>query len=163
MNGLLIINTGGTFNKQYNPVNGKLYINKMATFLETIAKKWMIHFKIINIIGKDSLEITSHDRLELLTTIHQAKEQKIIVVHGTDTMHTTATYLDDAKLQKCIVLTGAMVPYSIDPVEATANFSSAYGFLYTLERDGIYIAMNGIISPFNKITKDRNEGKFVQQ
>ena len=53
-----------------------------------------------------------------------------------------------------------MVPYSIDPVEATANLCSAYGYLNALKHEGIYIAMNGAIGEYTQIKKDRIKGKF---
>jgi len=161
MKKLLIISTGGTFNKIYNPKNGMLEIDKDATALKELASKWLCEFELITIINKDSLEMTNQDRLELLGTINQADYKHIIVVHGTDTMDVTAEYLAEGELDKCIVLTGAMVPYSIDPVEATANLASTYGYLQALEEDGVYIAMNGMIGDYKIIKKDREEGRFT--
>ena len=57
---ILLINTGGTFNKIYNPLNGELLVNNTATALKNIASKWLCKFEIINIIGKDSLYIAKH-------------------------------------------------------------------------------------------------------
>ncbi len=119
-----------------------------------------MNLNTINIIGKDSLEMTNHDRLELLATINRSEYHRILVIHGTDTMDITAEYLADADLEKQIVLTGAMVPFSIDPVEATANLCCAYGYINTLEKEGIYIAMNGLMGHYDKIKKDRIKGKF---
>ena len=161
MHKILIISTGGTFNKHYNPINGTLEIDKTSSSLQEIASKWLTEFEILNIIGKDSLEMTNHDRLELLSTIHQSDYNKIIIVHGTDTMDITAEYLADAELEKTIVLTGAMFPYSIDPIEATANLASAYGYLNALEKEGVFIAMNGVIGLYNKVKKNRKEGRFT--
>jgi len=161
MHKILIINTGGTFNKTYDPLNGTLLIDKTSKALEDIASKWLCEFEIINIIGKDSLDITNHDRLELLATISHSTHQHIIIIHGTDTMHVTAEYLADGELEKSIVLTGAMVPYSIDPVEASANLCSAYGYLNALKEEGIYIAMNGMIGEYTEIKKDRIKGRFT--
>ena len=158
---LLIISTGGTFNKIYNPKNGMLEIDTTSTALEDIAEKWRCEFEILNIIGKDSLEMDNHDRLELLATISRSDYTHIIVIHGTDTMHLSAECLGDAECEKYVVLTGAMVPYSIDPVEATANLSSAYGYLQALETPGIYIAMNGIVGSHEKVKKDRQLGQFT--
>ena len=107
----------------------------------------------MNIIGKDSLDLSSHDRLELLALINQSSFSNIIVIHGTDTMTFTAEYLADAELDKRIVLTGAMVPYSIDPVEATANFSSAYGCIHIIEENGVFISMNGIFEKYDNSQK----------
>lgn len=161
MTKILIISTGGTFNKVYNPKTGVLDIDKSSHALETIASKWLCEFEILNIIGKDSLDITNHDRLELLSTIHQSKHHDIIIVHGTDTMDITAEYLADAELEKTIILTGAMVPYSLDSVEATANLSSAYGYLRVLGKRGIFIAMNGVFGSYGKVKKNRKEGRFI--
>lgn len=161
MKKILIISTGGTFNKVYNPKNGNLEIDQNSHALESIASKWLCHFDTLNIIGKDSLEMTSQDRLELLSTIHQSEYQHIIVVHGTDTMDITAEYLADAELEKTIVITGAMVPYSIDPTEATANLASAYGYINRIEKEGVFIAMNGVIDTYEKVKKDRKEGRFT--
>ena len=161
MHKILIISTGGTFNKHYNPINGALEIDKTSSALQEIASKWLCNFEILNIIGKDSLEMTNHDRLELLSTIHQSDYDKIIIVHGTDTMDITAEYLADAELEKRIVLTGAMVPYSIDPVEATANLTSAYGYLNALEKEGVFISMNGVMGSYEKVKKNRKEGRFT--
>ncbi len=161
MRKILIINTGGTFNKFYDPLDGTLFVDTSSQALEDIASKWLCEFQIINIIGKDSLDITNQDRLELLATISHSPYAHIIIIHGTDTMHITAEYLADGELEKSIVLTGAMVPYSIDPVEATANLCSAYGYLNALKQEGVYIAMNGVMGEYKKIKKDRSQGKFT--
>jgi len=161
MTKVLIINTGGTFNKVYNPINGLLEVDPQGDALRSITAKWCCEIEIMNIIAKDSLEISNQDRLELLATISQSDFEHIIIVHGTDTMDVTAEYLDDSDLEKCIILTGAMVPYSIDPVEATANLCSAYGYMNAMHNDGIYIAMNGVIDYFDKVKKDRIKGKFT--
>ena len=161
MDKILLISTGGTFNKVYNPKNGKLIIDKTSNAVKKIASRWLCEFDMINLIGKDSLEMDNHDRLELLATISQSEYKKIIIIHGTDTMALTAKYLDDAELEKHIILTGAMVPYAINPVEATANLASAFGYLQTLNNNGIYIVMNGVFGSYAKIKKDRKKGKFI--
>lgn len=161
MKKILIISAGGTFNKIYDPIKGEFYIDEASHALEDIASKWLCKFEIHNIIGKDSLDMTSHDRLELLATINHSEYHHILIIHGTDTMDVTAEYLSDADLEKQIVLTGAMVPYSVDPVEATANLCSAYGYINAINKEGIYIAMNGVIDTYEKVKKDRSKGKFM--
>ncbi len=162
MKKILCIDTGGTFNKRYDPIDGTLRIGSNSKALYEINKKWQSNFETISIINKDSLEMTSSDRLLLLATINLSKHQDIIIVHGTDTMELTATYLADSELEKRVVLTGAIVPYAVDPTEATANFSAAYGYLLALEKDGVYISMNGIVAPYHEITKDTLAGTFVK-
>lgn len=160
MKKILIISTGGTFNKIYDPIAGELSIDTDSNALVQIASKWLCHFEILNLIGKDSLDMTNQDRLELLATINHSDYHHIIIVHGTDTMDLTAEYLADAELEKKIILTGAMVPYSIDPVEATANLCSAYGYMNASSKEGVYIAMHGLIAPYEKVKKDRAIGRF---
>ena len=161
MKKILIMSTGGTFNKIYDPIKGEFIIDVESQALNKIAKKWLCEFNIVNIIGKDSLDMTNHDRLELLATISQSEYHHILIVHGTDTMELTAEYLADAELEKCIVLTGAMVPYSVDPVEATANLCSAYGYMNALDKEGVFIALNGVMGTYEQLKKDRIKGKFT--
>lgn len=161
MKNILIISTGGTFNKIYDPIKGEFVIDASSQALEEIASKWLCKFKILNIIAKDSLDMTNQDRLELLAMISQSDHENIIIVHGTDTMDVTAEYLADADIEKCIVLTGAMVPYSVDPVEATANLASAYGYINALDKEGVFIAMNGVMGIYDRIKKDRSKGRFT--
>ena len=163
MKKILFINTGGTFNKVYDPLSGELPVDTDASALKNIASKWLCKFEITNIIGKDSLHINSQDRLLLLATINLSEHDNIIIIHGTDTMHITAEYLAESDLEKRIVLTGAMVPYAIDPVEATANLAASVGYLQNLKKNGVFIVMNGLFGSYQKIVKDRENGKFIDK
>ncbi len=160
MKKILIINTGGTFNKVYNPLTGNLDIDLKGKALNDIAKHWLNDFKIINIVGKDSLDINNIDRETLVKTIKESYEESIIIVHGTDTIDKSAKFLDEANLEKEIILTGAMLPYSIDPIEATANFASAYGYLNAINKNGVYISMNGVIKDYISVIKNKEKGYF---
>jgi len=161
MEKILMISTGGTFNKVYNPLMGTIDIDKTSSALKDIASAWLCDFRIYNMIGKDSLEMTDKDRELLVQTIKNSPLDKILLIHGTDTMEITAKYLAKYIQNKSIILTGAMMPYSINPIEATANLASAYGYLLNLQTHGVYIAMNGIISEYTKVIKDRTHGKFI--
>ncbi len=59
MRSILIINSGGTFNKVYNRVTGELEIDKSGDAIEQIANGWLTEFKVINVVGKDSLDMTT--------------------------------------------------------------------------------------------------------
>ena len=160
MKKILIINTGGTFNKIYNPLTGNLDIDKEGNAIKAIAKAWLANLKMINIIGKDSLDITTKDRKILVSKIKERKEKNIIIVHGTDTMDKTANYLALAKLNKKIIFTGAMIPYSINPIESTSNLCSSYGFLHSLKEKGVFISMNGVIKGYKRVVKNKEKGYF---
>ncbi len=160
MKKILIINTGGTFNKIYNPLTGDLDIQPTGKAINNMASAWLKELKIVNIIGKDSLDMKNNDRKIMAHVIKEAKEKNIIIIHGTDTMDKTAKYLDEAQLNKKIILTGAMVPYSINPIEATANLSSAYGYIQNIKEKGVFISMNGVIQDYKKVVKNKEKGYF---
>ena len=160
MKNILVINTGGTFNKVYNPLTGNLDIDKNGKAVKELKKIWLNSFKIKNIIGKDSLDMTEQDREEILKVIKSRSEKRVIIIHGTDTMDKTAEYLSKEKLNQKIVLTGAMVPYSINPIEATANFASAYGYILGIDKKEVYISMNGRIENHKRVIKNKEKGYF---
>ncbi|MCK5294553.1 MAG: asparaginase [Arcobacteraceae bacterium] len=162
-NKILIINTGGTFNKQYNLLNGKLEINKNNLIIENILNNIYytnIKPKIQGMIYKDSLDILEQDRKELVKVIKKSKYKNIVIVHGTDTMDKTAIYLNKKIKNKKIVLVGAMQPFELEPIESTASLMMAIGFLNTDVKNNIYISMSGIIAKHNKIKKNYKKGLF---
>jgi len=160
MKKILVINTGGTFNKIYNPLTGNLDIDKEGKAVQEIKKNWLNSFEIVNIIGKDSLDMTKKNREKIAKTIKKHSHKRVIIIHGTDTMDKTAKYLAKVKLDKKIILTGAMIPYSINPVEATANFSSAYGYVLGTNQKGVHISMNGRIKNHKRVIKNKEKGYF---
>ena len=158
---ILILNLGGTFNKVYNPISGELDVPKNNSALEDIFKKAKIsHIKIKGLIYKDSLDIDEDDRLELLRYIQNSSFDKILIIHGTDTMDKSADTLFKALKEKTVVLTGAMIPYSIDPVEAASNLMLCYGFLQNSEKKGVFIGMHGFVKEHDKIKKNKQKGVF---
>jgi len=161
---ILILNTGGTFNKVYNPITGTLDIEKNNNSIENIVQLSKIKdIKIDGILFKDSLQITTKDRETLVEYIKNSKFKKIIIVHGTDTIDKTAKFLDRYIKDKTIILTAAMKPYSIEKVEATANLMIGYGNLLEKKRKGIFISIHGMVKKYNKIKKNRTLGVFECQ
>jgi len=156
---MLILNTGGTFNKRYNPISGELFVPRDNDAVETILKSLVIEIDVQGIISKDSLEINDADRSLLADTIAKSDEKVIIVVHGTDTMDLSAEAIARLALQKTVVFTGAMIPFSINPIEATANLAMAIGFAHR-SCSGVYIVMQGICGQYNYVRKNRECGKF---
>ena len=158
---ILILNTGGTFNKVYNQLNGSLDIYENNKSIEKILIASKI--KNVNIYGlvyKDSLDITNQDRNKLVKYINSSNYNKVLIIHGTDTINHTATYLSHKIKDKQIVLTGTMIPFSIDPIEATSNLMLGYGFLKNCKKNNIYISMHGFVKKHDKIKKNRELGIF---
>ncbi|MBC8022009.1 MAG: asparaginase, partial [Burkholderiales bacterium] len=64
-----------------------------------------------------------------------------------------------AALDKTIVFTGAMVPYSVQDSDAPFNLGFALAAALTLPASA-YVAMNGRIFSWDDVEKDRAEGVF---
>ncbi len=154
-----IINTGGTFNKRYDPIKGELFVPTDNRAIEEILGTLVVNIPVDGVIYKDSLEMDDEDRAFLGKTIAQCDENIVIVVHGTDTIDLSAAYIDSLELDKTVVFTGAMVPFQIDPLEATANLSMALGYARNAEK-GVYIVIQGVMSSFKQVKKNKSLGKF---
>ncbi|WP_320033484.1 asparaginase domain-containing protein [Halarcobacter sp.] len=159
-----IINTGGTFNKRYNPIKGQLEVPTDNIALDKIVESCHnVNFEIKNVVSKDSLDMDDNDRQIICDAIKATKNDKIIIIHGTDTVHLTSALIKEEKIEKKIVFTGAMVPMSIDTVEATMNFSQALGFLNANIDNGTFISMHGVVVDSSKLVKNRELGQFLIQ
>ncbi|ADR34808.1 asparaginase [Sulfuricurvum kujiense DSM 16994] len=156
---MLIINTGGTFNKRYDPIKGELFVPNDNQAVESILESLVIDISLQGVIYKDSLEMDAQDRTFLGQTIAASDAQTVIVIHGTDTMDLSAAYIDMLALDKTVVFTGSMVPFSIDPIEATANLSMAIGYGQHAVR-GVHIVMQGVMNSFKQVKKNKSAGKF---
>jgi L-asparaginase len=161
---LTVINTGGTFNKVYNPISGELDVPTHNLALQKILDvTYNLDIELITLLSKDSLDITENDRQTLVQCIQNCTNENIVIIHGTDTMHLSAECIAQHIGNKKIILTGAMIPMSIDETEATMNFSLALGFLNAPIQNGVYIAMHGAVVSYKTIAKNKEQGKFLVQ
>src|SRR6478752_867943 len=103
--------TGGTFDKEYNELNGQLFFKD--THIQEILKlgRCKVDLSIRTLMLVDSLEMTDTDRSIIVESCKRAEEERIVVTHGTDTMTHTAKVLASTITDKTIVITGAMIPY----------------------------------------------------
>jgi L-asparaginase len=99
-----VINTGGTFNKRYNPIKGQLEVPSDNIALDKIiASCHNVEFEIKNIVSKDSLDMIDSDREKICEAIKSTENDKVIIVHGTDTVHLTSELIKQRKINKKIV------------------------------------------------------------
>ena len=156
-----ILITGGTFDKEYDELNGKLFFKD--THLPEILKlgRCNLDIQIRTLMMIDSLEMQDADRELIINHCKQCDENKIVITHGTDTMHVTAQALGTANLNKTIVLTGAMVPYKFGSSDGLFNLGSALAFVQTLPK-GVYVAMNGRFFNWNNVRKNKASGVFEE-
>ncbi|CAN5254981.1 asparaginase domain-containing protein [soil metagenome] len=153
--------TGGTFDKEYNEITGQLYFKD--THMSELLKlgRSRIEVEIRTLMMIDSLEMTEADRNLVAENCLNAKEDKIIITHGTDTMADTAKMLAAKISGKTIVLTGAMIPYKFGSSDGLFNMGSALAFVQSLPH-GVYVAMNGRYFNWDNVRKNRQTGAFEE-
>lgn len=155
-----IFATGGTFDKTYDEINGKLAFIRdthVPGMLE-LGRSLLIT-SIETLMMVDSLEMTHQQRQYIAHCCQEAPEQKILITHGTDTMPETARVLAHAVQGKTIVLTGAMIPYRFGSSDGMFNLGSALAFAQVLPA-GVYVAMNGQYFPWDNVRKNTEKGLF---
>lgn len=157
---MLILNSGGTFNKQYNPLSGELEVPYNNDAIKRILESVDVDYDLAGVIYKDSLDMTIQDRKMLASVIMESKDDTFIIVHGTDTMHVSAEFLSEIFDDRKIVLVGAMKPFEIDRVEASLNLGMAIGFARAIAKNGVYICMSGYVETWDNIRKNTKFGKF---
>ncbi|MBN9429890.1 MAG: asparaginase [Burkholderiales bacterium] len=156
---LRILAAGGTFDKRYDPISGTLGFGD--THLHEIVARARLAQPVTVEVAMliDSLEMTEQHRQVLLERCRAAAERAIVIVHGTDTMVETAGVLGQAGLDKRIVLTGAMQPYSVAGSDALFNLGFAMGWAAGAE-PGVWVAMNGVAHVWHDVRKNRERGVF---
>jgi L-asparaginase len=153
--------TGGTFDKEYNELNGQLFFKD--THIQEILKlgRCKLDLSIRTLMLVDSLEMTDTDRNIIVESCKRAEEDRIVITHGTDTMTLTAKTLAENITDKTIVITGAMIPYKFGSSDGLFNLGSALAFAQTLPK-GIYVAMNGRYFNWDNVKKNRQTGFFEE-
>lgn len=158
----LVVVTGGTFDKEYDEIRGTLSFGK--THLPEMLKlgRCLLKTRVLKLMMKDSLEMTSRDRARILSACRRAPESRIVITHGTDTMAETAAVLGRGLRGKTVVLTGAMRPYRVGSSDGLFNLGSAVSYAQSLP-PGVYVAMNGLVFTWDDVRKDRRKGIFTRQ
>lgn len=153
--------TGGTFDKEYNMLNGKLYF-KDSHLDELLAMgRNLVPVEIRTLMMIDSLEMSDEDRELIVHQCEQCEERQIIITHGTDTMDKTAKVLAEKVKNKTIILTGAMIPIKFGSSDGLFNLGSALAFAQTLS-NGVYVAMNGRYFTWDNVRKNKQTGVFEE-
>ena len=157
---LRILATGGTFDKHYDELAGRLTFadSHLPAVLQRARLTVPVALEVCMLM--DSLEMDDSHRDTILQACRNAPESHIVIIHGTDTMRETAEVLGAANLGKSIVFTGAMIPYEIDHSDALFNLGFACGVAQLLP-PGVHVAMNGQIFAWDNVQKNRAAGVFV--
>jgi len=172
MRHITLITTGGTIEKTYDDMTGRLenrrsVVRRMLRRLRLEGTSVSVH----ELLSKDSLELTEGDRHAIVDAVRQAGGTRqapteatgIVVLHGTDTLHATGELLHrsipDPRVP--IVLTGAMRPFEMTRSDALQNLTEAIFATGTLP-PGVYCVAHGRVLRFPGVIKDRDRGTFVK-
>ena len=161
MTGIKLLVTGGTFDKEYNELKGELFFRETHIHEMLGLGRSRLNIEVETLMMIDSLFMKDEDREKILEACLNAKQNNILITHGTDTMPETARFLGTRIQDKTVVLTGAMIPYKFGSSDGLFNLGSALSFVQILPH-GVYIAMNGRCFPWNNVRKNREKGEFEE-
>ncbi len=153
--------TGGTFDKEYNELTGELFFKDTHIPQMLRLGRCRLSVDIRTLMMIDSRNMTDDDREIIARNCLNAKEDKIVITHGTDTMVETAKYLATKVKNKTVVLTGAMIPYTFGSSDGMFNLGCALAFVQVLS-PGVYIAMNGRYFIYDNVRKNKKTGEFEE-
>ena len=154
-----ILVTGGTFDKEYDELSGTLFFKDTHVQEMLERGRSRLDLTVETVMMIDSLEMSDADRARVVSACRDARETRLVVTHGTDTMVETARALASGAPGKTIVLTGAMIPYAFGSSDGLFNLGSALSFAQVLP-PGVYVAMNGQYFDWDKVRKNRETGAF---
>ena len=162
MASLLIITTGGTFDKEYGRGAGvrNLTFGSNSAVADIfrralVPSDWLD----IKLLAKDSLDMDDHDRAKILELCEATPCTSIVITHGTDTMVATAAFIARKPLPKTIVLTGAAQPARMRDTDADFNLGFAAATAQ-FKPPGVYVAMNGQAFAWDRCRKNPDTGVF---
>ena len=161
MSAIRIFVTGGTFDKEYDLINGRLYFKDTHVHEILELGRCTLETHIRTLMMVDSQDMTEADRDVVVRNCSNSEEEMVVVTHGTDTMVDTAEKLAKAEIDKTIVLTGAMIPYKFGSSDGLFNLGTALSFVQSLG-NGVYITMNGRYFHWNNVRKNKRTGFFEE-
>ena len=157
---ILVLTTGGTIDKNYFDALSEYQIVDSGIPALLAEARVALPIRVVELMRKDSLELTDADRALIASAAREAPETQIVVTHGTDTMTETAKVLAAEVPGKTIVLTGALSPARFAETDAPFNLGMAFATAQ-VAAPGVWIAMSGQVFDGLKVKKDRAAGKFV--
>ena len=160
MTDILILTTGGTIDKLYFDALSEYQIGDSVVGRLLQTARVAQEVRIVELMRKDSLELTDEDRAAIGAAVAGAAERRIVITHGTDTMADTARTIAGDVGDKTVVLVGALAPARFADSDAVFNLGMAVAAVQTAG-PGVFIAMNGTIFGGTRVRKDRAANRFV--
>lgn len=169
MRRITLLTTGGTIEKTYDEFTGEL-VNQRSLVRRMLKRLRLdeTQVDVVELMSKDSLDLTDADRAEILRAVKAALEQDpapdaVLILHGTDTLSATGEMLlrEIPAPPVPIILTGAMRPFMMTRSDGTQNLTESLFAAGTLA-PGVWCVFHGRALRFPGVTKDRKRGTFVK-
>ncbi|MGP1347709.1 MAG: asparaginase domain-containing protein [Phycisphaerales bacterium] len=169
-----LITTGGTIEKIYDEVEQKL-VNRSSIVQRMLRRLRLADTEVHHrsLFHKDSLELTDRDRAMIVSAVRAAftLSDGIVILHGTDTLHTTGELLHEKLFGGAdgaggepgavpVILAGAFRPFEMQHSDALQNLTEAL-VASSLVPPGVYCASHGRVLRFPGVVKDREHSRFV--
>ena len=160
MKKLQIFTTGGTVDKVYFDALSEFQIGDpvVGGILESMNVGFEV--SVDELMRLDSLDMTDKHRQIIQQRVSDSDAEHILIMHGTDGMVETASWLGEIANKK-IIFTGAMQPAAFSDTDAVFNIGCAVGAIQVVEA-GVYIAMNGQVFAADKVVKNRAGQRFEE-
>ena len=158
---MLVLTCGGTFDKSRFTRDGK-FVCGPSEAVRILDKVGVEGIGVEEVMRVDSLDMGDEERGKVADAAAAAAAERIVIVHGTDTMEATARSLAAKNFAKTIVVTGSMRPAVFARSDADFNLGFALACAALLD-SGVWIAMHGEIFPAAEVAKDRDRMRFVRK
>ena len=157
MNKITFLTCWWTIDKDYWAWRWIYDVDIWTPSINKIIEKFDINsnFEIIELLRKDSLDMTDLDRESVREKLEKLDNDKIIITHWTDTMIETWKVIQDIQ-NKVIVLVGAARPWAMNNSDAELNIWYALWILDVLSNENknwVYLAMNWEYFDLNNVEK----------
>ena len=139
--------TGGTIDSRYDGIQDAvkpLQTSVIPQVIESLQLYTESEYSVICL--KDSRDINTEDRKNIVEAINESAAKRFVITHGTYTIPDTARYLQqhlDKQNEKVVILTGAVTPIEgFTMSDGLFNLGYVYARVFDLE-PGIYASLNG--------------------
>ena len=164
-----LISTGGTIEKTYDELHGVLQ-NNVSVLDAILASLTLEGVSIarVPLMNKDSLDMTEadHDLIAQTADIMAQGHDGVVICHGTDRLSVTGHRIHErlsarGRMEKAVVLTGAMRPYELRRTDSVQNLTEALCAVQILP-PGVYVSMHNRTLAFPGVRKDYERMTFVR-
>lgn len=157
---LAILTTGGTFEKQYCPDQNGLGFTQSGLATWATQCRLPTNTRLETVMLVDSLDMTEEQRGTLASAVANSPENRLVIIHGTDTLVRSADLVALHKRpEQTVVFTGAMIPASQPNSDALFNLGLAVSAAQLCPA-GLYIAISGSVMLASNATKNHQLGRF---